>query len=162
MRVQLLQQLVGVLILSACGAHMVSNPSPEANPYGPVNLAEQGGEIRYKSSGVLSDERRKSAYKQMYEACKGSYRIDGESDHPGARYTIVNSQTNGSATGSATTHYYPGGATSYGSAQGQSSTTGTAVTIQTEYRYIHFTCVPKVPAAPADSVMHSVADSTQH
>lgn len=141
------------LVLGACAAHMVSNPSA-INSYGPVNAAERGGEIKYKATGALALARRQDAYKQMYQACSGSYRIDGESEKPGATYTFSNSHTNATASGVATTTYQPGGSTTHGTASGESNTTASAVTVQSEYRYIHFTCVPvTVPAtAPiADS-----------
>ena len=141
------------LVLLGCAAHMVSNPSA-INSYGPVNAAERGGEIKYKASGALASTRRQDAYKQMYQACNGSYRIDGESEKPGATYTFSNSHTNATASGVATTTYQPSGSTTYGTASGESNTTASAVTVQSEYRYIDFTCVP----APAKTA----ADSTQH
>jgi hypothetical protein len=136
------------LTLVACAAHMVSNPN---SAYAPVNAAEHGGEVRYKSNGLLAGKRRENAYKQMYAACSAAYRIDGESDHPGATYTFVNSQTNSAATGTATTTYDVGSATTNASAVGQSNTTGSVITVRSEYRYIHFTCVPGAPAVAADS-----------
>lgn len=89
----------------------------------------------------------------MYAACNGLYRIDGESDHPGATYTFVNSETNSTATGTATTTYGLGGSTTNASAVGQSNTPGSVTTVHTEYRYIHFTCVPAT-TGPSDSVKH--------
>jgi len=135
--------------LSACAAHMVSNPNAA---YAPVNAAEHGGEIRYRSSGLLASKRREDAYKQMYAACGGSYRIDGESDRAGAKYTFVNSQTNASASGTANTTYNLGGSTTNAQATGQSNTSAEVTTVQSEYRYIHFTCVSA--PTPPDSAKH--------
>lgn len=72
--------------LTACSAVMVSKPRPEINsPYAPVNAGEeaQEGTVKYLPGGADSivDARRADAFKQMHDACRGSYEITKEEDH---------------------------------------------------------------------------------
>src|SRR5690349_10140380 len=73
--------VLSVLVLPvatlACRAHMVSAPGGDSE-YGPVNQASRGGVIKYKNSGLAANKRRENAYRQMYKACGGYYRIDAE------------------------------------------------------------------------------------
>lgn len=66
----------------ACSAKMVSTPGTGSapSPYAPVNEATRGGVIKYLNAGVSSirQKRRDDAYKQMFDACAGRYRIDAE------------------------------------------------------------------------------------
>lgn len=67
------------LATSACHAHMVSAPGGHSQ-YGPVNGASRGGVIKYRNTGIspVIRHRRENAYRQMYNACGGRYRIDTE------------------------------------------------------------------------------------
>jgi hypothetical protein len=60
---------------------MVSAPgSTSPSPYAPVNESSRGGVIKYLNQGasVVKRKRREDAYKQMFDACRGKYRIDAE------------------------------------------------------------------------------------
>lgn len=60
-------------------AHMVSEPGGGVHdPYGPVNHASRGGLIKYRNRGLGADKRKHDAYRQMFNACSGYYRIDAE------------------------------------------------------------------------------------
>jgi hypothetical protein len=64
-----------------CHAHMVATPGGDpSTPYAPVNERQRGGVIKYRNAGLpgIRRKRRENAYKQMYEACGGTYRIDAE------------------------------------------------------------------------------------
>lgn len=72
---------VVVCLLSGCTAKMVSRPgSISASQYAPVNEGARSGVIKYLNQGAESivKKRRADAYRQMYEACGGTYRIDAE------------------------------------------------------------------------------------
>lgn len=58
---------------------MVTEPGGgQPVPYGPVNEASRGGLVKYKLRGLGVHHRKRNAYKQMYDACGGYYRIDAE------------------------------------------------------------------------------------
>ena len=71
-----------VIAAQACSATMVNAPgaSSASSPYAPVNEASRGGMIKYLNQGAsyVVEQRREDAYKQMYTACRGTYRIDAE------------------------------------------------------------------------------------
>lgn len=73
--------LLAVVFLAGmgCRAHMVSQPG-SGMAYGPVNESSRPGTIRYLNRGLpaVREARRQDAYQQMYSACRGYYRIDGE------------------------------------------------------------------------------------
>lgn len=78
-------QVVAVALVTAivgCSAKMVSAPgmSSAPSPYAPVNEANRGGVIKYRNEGVaaIRQKRREDAYKQMFTACNGKYKIDAE------------------------------------------------------------------------------------
>jgi hypothetical protein len=70
------------LLVAGCSASMVNSPgtSSEASPFAPVNEDTRPGVVKYLNNGAdfVIQQRREDAYKQMYEACGGKYRIDGE------------------------------------------------------------------------------------
>jgi hypothetical protein len=70
--------LPGMIFLIGCAAQMVVNPGSQADsPYSPINEASRPGIIRYLSEGAqpVKEARRNDAYRKMYEACGGKYRI---------------------------------------------------------------------------------------
>lgn len=87
-----------VLVVSGCGAQMARNPNAPPPQYAPVNES-RAGEVSYSANGAafVVRSRREDAYKQMYHACRGYYRIDSEegvvtghaveSDGSGSAYT---------------------------------------------------------------------------
>ena len=69
------------IALTACAAQMVSSPgAASTSAYAPVNEASRGGIVKYLNEGAdfVRKPRREDAYKQMYSACNGKYRIDAE------------------------------------------------------------------------------------
>lgn len=68
--------------LLGCSATMVNSPgmARSLSPYAPVNEASRGGVVKYLNQGASSvvRQRRDDAYRQMYTACGGSYRINAE------------------------------------------------------------------------------------
>jgi hypothetical protein len=73
--------LISATLVAACSAKMVSKPgTTTASPYAPVNEATRGGVIKYLNEGIrpVRQKRREDAYKQMFTACDGKYRIDAE------------------------------------------------------------------------------------
>lgn len=114
-----------VVLLSSCAARMVETHG--ASKYGPRNEAP-GGRVQYIGTGLaaLVEARREDAYKQMYEACGGSYNISREFDEPAGAYTSGSSQKLG------------GGYTANNS-----------YTSQSMMRVIEFVCVPAPANAPA-------------
>jgi hypothetical protein len=101
-------------VLAGCGATMVRSARTDS-PYAPTN-EDHGGTVKYLSDGAsfVVEGRRKDAYKQMYESCRGPYRIVEE---------------HGASEGSATGVYVAPNAT-YGS----------AITAPINYEYITFQC----------------------
>ncbi len=70
-----------IAALSACAAQLVSPPGAESStPYAPVNERSRGGVVKYLNEGAdfVIEKRRNDAYKKMYAACNGKYRIDAE------------------------------------------------------------------------------------
>jgi hypothetical protein len=68
---------------AACTATMVNLPGGAEKPsaFAPVNeTAPTAGLIKWSANGTSAalKARRQDAYRQMFAACKGSYRIDGE------------------------------------------------------------------------------------
>lgn len=116
--------MVLVVSMSGCAARMVETHG--ASKYGPKNEAP-GGRVQYISTGLaaLVEARREDAYKQMFDACGGSYNIVREFD-----------ESNGSVTS--------------GSSQnlGGGYTANSAYTSQSMLRVIEFACVPANAPAP--------------
>jgi len=70
-----------LFICAACTAQMVNAPGGMSDsPYAPVNEASRSGVIKYLNGGAdaVIKSRREDAYKKMYDACNGKYRIDAE------------------------------------------------------------------------------------
>jgi len=71
-----------VMLLTSCAAQMVTKPggASGSSKYAPVNERSRSGLVKYLNEGAESvrKKRREDAYKQMYEACGGDYRIDSE------------------------------------------------------------------------------------
>jgi hypothetical protein len=87
---------VGLAIgLAGCAATMVSRPAGPNEQYAPVNDAQRPGEIVFLNEGIsaIRNARRHSAYKQMYNACGGAYRIDREGERVGGSTTWATSTT---------------------------------------------------------------------
>ncbi len=66
--------------LTGCVATMVNAPGDSGSPHAPVNEQSRGGTLKYLNQGAdfVIKDRRADAYKQMYQSCKGKYRIDSE------------------------------------------------------------------------------------
>ena len=139
-----------VMATVACGATMVSKPAGANNQYAPVNDAQRGGVIKYRSDDAswMQDKRRQDAYKQMYEACSGAYRIDQEEDvvdgTVSSTTTNAKSKTATNASGGSSTVYYPNGKYSDAGANKTTETdrsvTTTTSSHQVHWWVIHFSC----------------------
>jgi hypothetical protein len=73
-----------LFICTACTAQMVNAPGGMSDStYAPVNEASRSGVIKYLNGGAeaVIKSRREDAYKKMYQACNGKYRIDAEGPH---------------------------------------------------------------------------------
>lgn len=69
---------LGLIALSGCSAGMVVKPGTNSNsPFAPVNEGERPGIVRYLNEGAqfVKEARRNDAYRQMYDACSGKYKI---------------------------------------------------------------------------------------
>lgn len=94
----ILSSVLFTIIFSGCTARMEHMPgSIEKSEYAPVNSEKQYGLISYKNAGVSSvrEARREDAYKQMYEACHGKYKIIDESDKNSGAVFISNGNGGG-------------------------------------------------------------------
>jgi hypothetical protein len=85
--------LAGIALAGIGGcmsAEMVSSPN-SGSAYAPVNEGARSGVVKYLNDGAayVRDQRREDAYKQMYTACNGHYKILAESSNPegGAAFT---------------------------------------------------------------------------
>lgn len=69
-----------VACLAGCmSADMVSSPN-SGSAYAPANESSRSGVVKYLNAGAdyVRKQRREDAYKQMHDACNGSYNIDAE------------------------------------------------------------------------------------
>jgi hypothetical protein len=76
-----MRTLILFTLLSGCAATMVNAPGGATNSrYAPTNEASRGGVIKYLNQGAdfVIQNRREDAYKQMFNACNGKYKIDAE------------------------------------------------------------------------------------
>ena len=91
-----LSMLSTALVFIGCHATMERLPGAQSNSqYAPVNAQEQYGLVSYENRGLPSiiKKKRDDAYKQMFEACNGKYKIISESNkNTGA---VFNSDGNG-------------------------------------------------------------------
>jgi len=76
--------LVGMVVLSGCKtAEMVRRPGGPVSAYAPID-EDTTGEVKYLNAAgggpAFVADRREDAYRQMFEACAGAYRIVAESD----------------------------------------------------------------------------------
>lgn len=72
---------LAVLVVAGCGSTMVNAPGVASqSAYAPVNEAQRPGLVSYlnQGAGFVIRARRDDAYRQMFTACAGAYRIDGE------------------------------------------------------------------------------------
>jgi hypothetical protein len=93
----------------ACTATMVNLPggSAKRSAYAPVNeAAPMAGLIKYSRQGAESalKARRQDAYRQMFDACAGSYRIEAEG--PKQEGGLVVPVTEGAAAAPAQGHWF--------------------------------------------------------
>ena len=73
--------LFGILFLTGCTATMVSAPGKNTTSrYAPINETSRPGIIKYLNAGdsEVIQARREDAYKKMYKACNGKYKIINE------------------------------------------------------------------------------------
>lgn len=80
-RTSVLLLFLCTLLLTGCTATMVVKPGMSTHSkYAPVNESSRGGIVKYLNQGAASvvAKRRENAYRQMYEACGGAYRIVAE------------------------------------------------------------------------------------
>ena len=105
---RIIKTAVLVVGVSSCSARMVNAPgqSSAPSPYAPVNERSRGGVVRYLNQGLspFIRSRREDAYRQMYEACSGTYRIDAEG--PRSEGGIVEPIQGGGASYSETQYWY--------------------------------------------------------
>lgn len=75
--------LLVAAVVSGCGASMVNAPGAGGSAFAPVNEGSRPGVVSYLNQGAsfVVKARREDAYKQMFAACHGVYRIDGEGPH---------------------------------------------------------------------------------
>ena len=69
------------VIICSCAAQMVNKPGGSVqSPYAPTNEMGRTGVVKYLNQGIdaIREERRKDAYRQMYNSCGGSYKIVAE------------------------------------------------------------------------------------
>lgn len=81
------------LLFNGCSAKIEHMPgSIEKSKYAPVNEAEQYGVISYRNQGIASvrKARREDAYKKMYTACNGKYKIIDESSKDAGAVFVAN------------------------------------------------------------------------
>ncbi|RYZ93035.1 MAG: hypothetical protein EOP06_02385 [Proteobacteria bacterium] len=94
-------------LLTGCVATMVNHPGGvSSSPYAPVNEKSRGGVIKYLNQGadVVIKERREDAYKQMYKACDGKYKLDAEGEKSDGGYVVKISDS--SASWADTSYWY--------------------------------------------------------
>ncbi len=68
-------------LLTGCTtAQMLSSPNSGSSEFAPMNESSRTGTIKYLNQGAsfVIIGRREDAYRQMYEACKGKYKIESE------------------------------------------------------------------------------------
>lgn len=78
--IKILMPVFIFLGLAGCmSADMVSSPN-SGSAYAPVNESSRSGIVKYLNAGAdyVRKQRREDAYKQMHDACNGSYKIDAE------------------------------------------------------------------------------------
>ncbi|MCK9455531.1 MAG: hypothetical protein WCY51_07480 [Sulfurimonas sp.] len=86
------------IIFSGCTAKIEHMPgSIEKSKYAPINSEEQYGLVSYLNGGASSvrEARREDAYKKMYEACSGKYKIIDESNKNSGAMFISNGNGGG-------------------------------------------------------------------
>jgi hypothetical protein len=83
--------LICLLAMSstAYSAQLISKRGESSDPYAPVN-EKRGGTVKYNSTGIGRDGRRKSAYKEMYNYCSGPYKIVSEDMRKESHGTVMN------------------------------------------------------------------------
>lgn len=71
--------LISFIVWTGCTATMVNRPGSHSQ-FGPTNEGSRPGTVKYLNQGADSviESRRKDAYKQMYQACHGKYKILSE------------------------------------------------------------------------------------
>lgn len=82
-----------MLLLSSCGAQMVTTRGFSKSEFAPTNeTSMKGGSIKYLAQGAdfVIRARREDSYKQMFETCNGPYEITSEStkSYGGSAITI--------------------------------------------------------------------------
>jgi len=99
--------LFSLMIITGCAATMVNNPgSSSSSQYAPTNEASRGGVVKYVNQGAdfILKARREDAYKQMYDACNGKYKIDAEGQKTEGGF--VQAMGNGAAYSSDNLYWY--------------------------------------------------------
>lgn len=68
------------LLLTGCAATMVNDPGAANSKYGPTNASSRPGLIKFLNQGAppVREARREDAYKQMFDVCRGKYKIISE------------------------------------------------------------------------------------
>ncbi len=80
-KIQILILYSSVLFFYGCTSTMVVKPGKVSpSKYAPINESSRRGIIKYLNQGAspVITQRREDAYKKMYEACGGKYRIIAE------------------------------------------------------------------------------------
>lgn len=79
-------------VLGGCAsADMVSSPN-SGSAYAPSNEGSRAGVVKYLNDGAgfVRKQRREDAYKQMFIACNGRYKIDAERASPEGGESVAN------------------------------------------------------------------------
>jgi hypothetical protein len=73
-----MKTLIVLLLITSCSSTMVKKVG-QTSKYAPVNYQDTGA-VQYNLAGAnwLVEKRKEDAFKQMYEACNGSYEIKRE------------------------------------------------------------------------------------
>ena len=128
--------------LVGCSASMVKSAGESGSAYAPVNERSQAGLVKYLNDGAsfIVNRRRESAYKQMFESCRGPYRIvaEGQQAEGNTVITSDNARTEGGASSTARTTGSTTRSTTKASAETTSSSTTTL--LESHYWYIQYAC----------------------
>ena len=98
MNKNILSALILAIVFVGCSARMEHMPgSIENSKYAPTNSNKQYGLISYNNNGASSVKkaRREDAYKQMFNACNGEYKIIDESNNSTGSTFISNGNGGG-------------------------------------------------------------------
>lgn len=122
---------------TGCTAQMVNPAGATGSRYAPTNDSQRPGLIKYLVDGAsfVVKKRRENAYKQMFQSCRGPYRIVAEGQRVEGGVVLSNTVASGSATARTS------GQKTEVTAEGKSSTITSAS--EAHYWYIQYECAAK-------------------